>query len=339
MNFSPKHMLSLLALLIAFSPVQAEQAKPDKDGFVRIFDGKTLTGWTPRAEGFWTVKNRAITGQTTEDHPAPTNQFITWTQGTVEDFELKLSFRFAGQPSANGGIQIRSRVREDGHVVGYQADMNKQGQYIGMLYDEGGRGILAPRGTRVTVDAQGKKQQEPLPHADSLKGTNRDNDWNDYHIIAKGNKITLKVNGLVTSELIDNQAKERELSGVIAFQLHQGPPMKVQYRNIRLKRLTPSPEAQAEKRMAIMQTLKHLALACHLYANDNDGTLPASLDVLKPYVKVSYNAKDYVLVASGKIADIKNPARRALIRCKTKLSQGQKAVAFVDGHVEIVGGR
>ena len=117
MKFSAKHIVLLLAVLMSISAANAKQAKPDKDGFVRIFDGKTLTGWKARADGFWTVKNRAITGQTTEAHPAPVNQFIRWDQGIVEDFELKLRFRFTGQPSANGGIQIRSRVREDGHVV------------------------------------------------------------------------------------------------------------------------------------------------------------------------------------------------------------------------------
>ncbi len=216
-----------------------EKGKKKDDGFVAIFDGKTLDGWMPRAEGFWRVENGAITGETTADNPAPVNQFITWTKEKPGDFELKLKFRFTGEPKANGGIQIRSRVAEDGHVVGYQADMNKAGQYIGMLYDEKGRGIIAPRGTKAVVDAKGKKSNEPLPHAASLEGTNRDNDWNDYHIIARGNHITLKVNGLVTSELTDNQPSEREMSGVIAFQLHQGPPMKIEYKDIRLKLLSP----------------------------------------------------------------------------------------------------
>ena len=221
-----------LSLCVTFSPVWAQE-----DGFKPIFNGKTLEGWQARADGFWTVENGAMTGQTTEAHPAPVNQFITWQQGQVDDFELKLRFRFTGQPAANGGVQIRSRVAPNGHVVGYQADMNKAGQYIGMLYDEGGRGILAPRGKKVVTNAQGKKSVQALDHAEALKGTNQGNDWNDYHIIAQGNKITLKVNGLVTSELIDDQASERELAGVIAFQLHQGPPMKVEYRDIRLKRL------------------------------------------------------------------------------------------------------
>jgi len=331
MKSSLKSIVLLLVVLMVMSAPGAQQPKPDREGFIRIFDGKTLTGWKARAEGFWTVKNNAITGQTTEAHPAPVNQFIHWDQGKPGDFELKLSFRFTGLPAANGGIQIRSRVRDDGHVVGYQADMNKQGQYIGMLYDEGGRGILAPRGTRVTVDAEGKKTQTPLAHADALKNTNRDNDWNDYHIIAQGNKIILKVNGLVTSELIDNQEAERELSGVIAFQLHQGPPMKVEYRDIRIKRL-PS----VERRLAAMQMIKRLALACHMYAHDNDGMLPASLTVLKPYANEPFDVKDYVLVASGKLSSIKASSSAVLIRQKERLSDGKQAVAFVDGHAEIV---
>ena len=87
MNYGPKHVLLLLVVLMGLSSfVNAQQARPDKEGFVRLCDGKTLTGWKARAEGFWTVKNGAITGQTTEAHPAPVNQFITWDQGTVDDF-------------------------------------------------------------------------------------------------------------------------------------------------------------------------------------------------------------------------------------------------------------
>ncbi len=326
----------LLVVLMSISAVSAKEAKPDKEGFVPLFDGKTLTGWKARAEGFWTVRNNAITGQTTEAHPAPVNQFITWAQGTVDDFELKLSFRFTGEPAANGGIQFRSRVREDGHVVGYQADMNKQGQYIGMLYEEGGRGIMAPRGTRVTVDAQGKKTQVPLAHAESLKESNRDNDWNDYHIIARGHKIVLKVNGLVTSELIDNQISKRKLSGVIAFQLHQGPPMKVQYRNIRVKPLAPDKKSLANDTQVAMQALKQLALGCIMYSQDNDGMLPATQAALKPYVSMSYDPEAYELVASGKWGDIRQPARSPLIRQRALLPDGRRAVAFADGHVEVI---
>lgn len=237
MNTSTGRVTSLSAFLCLCLLVTSSRSNTQETGFKRIFNGQTLQGWQVRQDGFWTVEDGAIVGQTTEAHPAPVNQFISWQQGEVDDFELKLSFRFTGRPAANGGVQIRSRVAANGHVVGYQADMNKGAQYIGMLYDEGGRGILSPRGKRVTIDAQGKKSTQSLAHAEALEGTNRDNDWNDYHIKARGNKITLKVNGLVTSEFTDDQASERELSGVIAFQLHQGPPMKVEYRDIRLKRL------------------------------------------------------------------------------------------------------
>ncbi len=334
MNSSVKQILLLLMVLMAISPAIAQRPQPDREGFVRIFDGKTLTGWKARAEGFWTVEDNAITGQTTAEHPAPVNQFITFDQGTVEDFELKLSFRFTGQPAANGGIQFRSRVRDDGHVVGYQADMNKKGQYIGMLYEEGGRGILAPRGTRVTVDAQGRNTQVPLAHVESLKDTNRDNDWNDYHIIARGNKIVLKVNGLVTSELIDNQISKRKLSGVIAFQLHQGPPMKVQYRDIRVKPLAPKP-TQANDRQAAMGMLKHLAVGCIMYAQDHEGMLPTTFAAIEFYVSTPFDQEAYELVASGKMGEIAQPGKTALVRQKALMPDGQRAVAFVDGHVEI----
>lgn len=252
MNYLHVSRLVLAIMLITAAAYPADTTK-DKDGFVPIFDGKTLDGWQPRAEGFWTVSNGAITGETTKEKPAPVNQFITWKNGIVKDFELKLKFRFTGTPAANAGVQIRSKVDKDGHVVGYQADMNKAGQYIGMLYEEKGRGILAQRGTKVTIDKDGKKTVKPLKHADSLKGTNKDNDWNDYHIIAKGNRITLKVNGLVTSILIDNQEEKRKLSGVIALQLHQGPPMKIEYKDILLKTLpqknkTEKPEKAKDKK-------------------------------------------------------------------------------------------
>ena len=85
-----------------------------------------------------------------------------------------------------------------------------------------------------------------------------------------------------------------------------------------------------------MQTLKYLALGCHLYAEDHDGMLPRTLHDLKPYVKESYDPKAYELVAAGNLNKIRQPAKRHLIRAKASLSGKQRAVAFVDGHVEII---
>jgi hypothetical protein len=100
-----------------------------------------------------------------------------------------------------------------------------------------------------------------------------------------------------------------------------------------------SSQIQANNRIEAMQMLKHLALGCHLYAGDNDGMLPASLTDVKPYVDKSYDPQDYVLTASGKLNKIVLPSKAILIRQKELLLDGQQAVAFADGHSEIISTR
>ena len=206
-------------------------------GFKAIFDGRTLYGWEAANMSYWSVKDGAITGQSTEKNPATDNQFLVWQLGQVDDFELILKYRIMGTPAANSGIQIRSRVEKDGHAVGYQADIDLAGQYAGALYDERGRGMLAERGQKTVIDSDGKMTHTPLGDADALMNVIKKDDWNDYHIIASGNHIILKINGKVTAEVIDNDKAQRELYGVLALQLHAGPPMTVQFKDIKLKRL------------------------------------------------------------------------------------------------------
>ena len=219
-------------LCLAVSPVLAQD-----EGFKPIFDGRTLDGWKTANMSYWSVKDGAITGQSTERNPVKDNQFLVWQLGQVDDFELMLKYRITGTPAANSGIQIRSRVEADGHAVGYQADIDLAGQYAGALYDERGRGMLAERGQKTVIDSDGKMTHTPLGDADALMNVIKKDDWNDYHIIARGNHIVLKVNGRVTAEVIDNDKAQRELSGVLALQLHAGPPMTVQFKDIKMKRL------------------------------------------------------------------------------------------------------
>ena len=219
-------------LCLAVSPVLAQD-----EGFKPIFDGRTLDGWKTANMSYWSVKDGVITGQSTEKNPVKDNQFLVWQLGQVDDFELMLKYRITGTPAANSGIQIRSRVEADGHAVGYQADIDLAGQYAGALYDERGRGMLAERGQKTVIDSDGKMTHTPLGDADALMNVIKKDDWNDYHIIARGNHIVLKVNGRVTAEVIDNDKAQRELSGVLALQLHAGPPMTVQFKDIKMKRL------------------------------------------------------------------------------------------------------
>jgi len=217
--------------------VIANVAVAEEAGFKPIFDGKTLEGWKSPNMSYWSVQDGAITARSTQQNPVKTNQFLLWQWGQVDDFELKLKYRISGTPAANSGIQIRSRVEEDGHAIGYQADIDLTGRYAGALYDERGRGMLAERGQKTIIGTDGSKTSTSLGDSDSLFANVKKDDWNDYHIIARGEHIILKLNGKVTAEVIDNDTNQRELSGVLALQLHSGPPMTVQFRDIQLKRL------------------------------------------------------------------------------------------------------
>jgi len=204
------------------------------EGFTSIFNGKDLTGWEGNP-AIWSVQDGAITGTTTAENPLKANTFITWKDGKVADFELRLKFRMN---AGNTGIQYRSREKGNWVVNGYQADFDFSKRYAGILYEEGGRGILADIGTKVTIGPDGKKTvtgQTTDPAA--IRSAIRDNEWNDYTIIARGNKLTHIINGNTTVEVIDEQADKRAMEGVLAFQVHVGPPMRVQFKDIYLKEL------------------------------------------------------------------------------------------------------
>ncbi|MGD8501255.1 MAG: DUF1080 domain-containing protein, partial [Phycisphaerales bacterium] len=223
----------VFAAILGFA---ASDVAAQEDGFKAIFDGRTLDGWKAPDMSYWSVRDGAINGRCTEQNPCKSNQFLVWQLGEVDDFELKLKYRISGTPAANSGIQIRSRVEEDGHAVGYQADIDLAGRYAGALYDERGRGMLAERGQKTVIGSDGKMTRAPLGDADALMNGIKKDDWNDYHIIACGNKIILKVNGRVTAEVIDNEKEQRGMSGVLALQLHAGPPMTIQFKDIQMKR-------------------------------------------------------------------------------------------------------
>jgi 3-keto-disaccharide hydrolase len=214
-------------------------AEPD---FVRIFNGKDLTGWTGNPL-LWSVKDGAITGQTTAENPAKVNTFLIWTNGTVADFELRCSCRLVPGDShgfASSGIQYRSQVVDPANWVvhGYQADMEAGRTYTGILYEEGLRGILAVRGEKVVWGNDGKKLVlGTVGRAADIEASLKKGDWNDYVIIAQGNHLRQFVNGRQTIDVVDEDQAKRALSGVLALQLHAGAPMMAQFRNIRLKKL------------------------------------------------------------------------------------------------------
>ena len=226
--------LALSAVLVwsAISAVSA-RAEDKEEGFKPLFDGKTLEGWNGNPK-FWSVQDGAITGQTTKENPTRGNTFIL-SDTKLGDFELRLKFRIVG---GNSGVQFRSKEVAKWVIAGYQADFDAAGGWTGSLYEERLRGVLARRGNKVVITADGKKTAggTTTPEKDILASINKEG-WNDYTIIAQGNHIVLKVNGLVTVDLTDNQTDKAAKSGLVALQLHAGPPMTVQFKDIRIKQL------------------------------------------------------------------------------------------------------
>jgi Domain of Unknown Function (DUF1080) len=218
----------------------------EHEGFKQIFDGTTLKGWDGDPK-FWRAEGGAIVGQTTAENKLTENTFVIWRGGEPADFELKLEYRIN---ATNSGIQIRSvhlPAGTDGGrsgpiqgkwvMKGYQADIDVDNRYTGQIYEERGRMFLAMRGQFSYIpEGGGPKVVGALQTTDdALKGVIKNNDWNQVHIIARGNMVTEILNGHVTSVLVDDDTKGRLLKGLIGFQCHVGDPMKVEFRNIWLK--------------------------------------------------------------------------------------------------------
>jgi hypothetical protein len=222
-----KSALLFTAFALFAQPLVAQEYKA-------LFDGKSLAGWEGNTK-FWSVKDGTITGQTTRENPTAGNTFLIWRGGEVKDFELHLKFKIVG---GNSGIQYRS-VDKGNHVVnGYQADIDSGETYIGILYEEGGRGILAQRGEKVEVAADGKKNVTgKTGDSKEIAAAVKKEDWNDYVVIAKGNHLVQKINGLTTIEVTDNESSKAKSDGILALQLHAGPPMTVQFKDVMFKEL------------------------------------------------------------------------------------------------------
>jgi hypothetical protein len=211
----------------------------EETGFHSIFDGKTLNNWDCDTN-FWRVENGAMVGETKPDHQPKQNIFCIWKGGQPADFEFKAQYRLTGT-KGNSGIQYRSIERADiakWVLQGYQADIDLDQMFTGQIYEERARGFLALRG-QISYVPNGQKVGSigSLGDGDQLKALIKNNDWNDIHIIARGNTIIQLINGHAMSALIDDDTAGRKLKGAIGIQLHLLPnaSMKMETRNIRLK--------------------------------------------------------------------------------------------------------
>jgi hypothetical protein len=222
---------SLLLVLVVVSSASSKEAK-------ELFNGKDLTGWDGDSR-VWSVEDGAIVGKT-KDVPLKNNTFLIWKGGDVKDFKLTLKFKLEG---GNSGIQYRSKVIDPAQwiVGGYQADMDGDNKYTGILYEERGRGILAKRGEKLTIANKGKNKSESIGDPDELAKSIHQNDWNEYVVEARGIHLKHSINGKLMSETIDHDKEHRADSGVLALQVHANlpMPMTVHFRDIKLEELEP----------------------------------------------------------------------------------------------------
>jgi hypothetical protein len=213
----------------------------EESGFRPIFDGQSLKGWDCDP-GFWRVENGVMIGETKADHQPPQNIFCIWRDGKPADFELKVQYRLSGADTGNSGVQYRSVELPDVAkwvLKGYQADIDAQQRFTGQIYEERGRGFLALRG-QFTYIGDGKKPGLVGSLGDNaeLKNFIKSDDWNEIHIIARGNTLVQLINGHVMSQLIDEDRAGRKMDGLIGLQLHRtNGPMKIESRSIRIKDL------------------------------------------------------------------------------------------------------
>lgn len=210
------------AIVASAFPLHAQEWKP-------LFNGKDLDGWSgdPR---LWRVENGVLTGETDDaGRKVAANTFLIWQGGQPGDFELEFKARVTG--SNNSGVQYRSRVVDAAawSVGGYQMDLHPQGNYLGMLYEERGRGIACESGQKVELGAAPKVTGTFERPATDLAA------WNDYRIVAKGDTVQHIVNGKTVAEIRDVEPSKRSLKGVLALQLHAGPAMKAEFKDLRLR--------------------------------------------------------------------------------------------------------
>lgn len=201
--------MGLMAALVAGAGVADDKGRGE---FVPLFDGASLKGWEGDPE-LWRVEDGQIVGST--DSKTLTHNSFLATQKTYANFVLRLKFKLR---NGNSGVQFRSRRFDDYVVRGYQADI-ADNQFLGILYEEGGRGILCH------VDAE-KVAQHYKP-----------GDWNEYEITADGPRITQKLNGYVTVEYEERDPEKGAAEGVVALQLHVGDAMEIRFKDVEIKEL------------------------------------------------------------------------------------------------------
>lgn len=241
-------ILACFVTMCVFVPTNLLADHHLHEGFKKLFNGMDLTGWDgdPR---FWRVENGVLIGETTADNKAESNTFLIYRDGEFSDFELQFDYQVKG---FNSGMQYRSKEESKWSVSGYQADFEAQwhddgktDKFSGMFFDEQGRMFMGQRGDVVIVTANKAKPNKPnldviasVGDGAELEKVIKRDGWNSYRIIADGRHFTHIINGRVMSVGIDHDTENFQSSGIVAIQLHSGPPMQIKLRNIQIREIS-----------------------------------------------------------------------------------------------------
>ncbi len=201
-------------------------------GSTTLFDGATLDGWSGDTR-FWSVEDGELVGRSTADVPCTETTYLAYQGGEFRDFDLSFEFKIEG-PGGNSGLQFRSESRAGFQVVGYQADLDVARDWTGGIYEQGGRGVIARRGVRMLQNGK-HSAYERLGDLEELAKLGAPGEWHTYRVRAVGTQIELWVDGVLTCDYDDREAQFS--GGLFAFQMHQGPPMEVRFRDIQVEAL------------------------------------------------------------------------------------------------------
>lgn len=229
----------LLSLFILIGACTSGRNELSDSTHKLIFEKEYRDQWK-ESTNHWRWEDGVLIGEATEENPLEQSSFLIWDK-EVQDFILNISFRIS--PWGNSGIYYRCERGPAGYddLLGYQADIDGQHQYTGIVYEnfmERHRKILAKRGQFVRISESDNVQTYPISLVDhSSKDLIKDATWNEYELIVKGPLIIQKLNGSVVS-MVEDGAINSVKKGLFGFQLHQGPPMKVEFRNAVFKDLS-----------------------------------------------------------------------------------------------------
>jgi hypothetical protein len=251
-GFKAMPFFMVLLLMVSFSCRPLKDAtSPAEKNYRSIFDGKTLNGWEYDPV-YWRVEDGSLVGEVTPANLLKRNSFIIKKDLVTKDFDLIVEYRVSAE--GNSGINYRSETIDSLPYAmrGYQSDIDGKNLFTGQNYEERGRTTLAYHGQKVVVNPAGdsldfknnvknnawlNRTVVSASSPDSLNKFIKNGDWNECRLVVKGNRMLHYINGVLMSDVTDNDTRNRRLSGRLGVQVHVGPPMKIEYRNFRLKEL------------------------------------------------------------------------------------------------------